>query len=173
MMRSDVVLRVVSFVFIAANCDGQIGLRIRSERLNQLIERDAADFRWPAEVRVVRYGVADLREGEQLFASDVAWDLLLGCAQNIAAEFEIGWRRTFPSEPSVQRFLRRCYRAGCLGVRVVQVQNADETQRDRCDDADRNRLPPLFHADMLAHAWSFFTTICAPMNCGDAGTMRA
>ena len=61
MMRLDVGPRVVGFVFVAADRDGEIGLRFCSEGLDEFIERNPADFCWPAEVGVVCDGVTHLR----------------------------------------------------------------------------------------------------------------
>ncbi len=161
MMRGDVRVVVVCRVSVAADRDGYVGFRICGQCVNQLIESDATDLRWAAEIRVVRDGIPDLRQREELFTSAVACGLLPSRAGNIAAEFEIGWRHSFPGEPSVQWLLRRCHRAGCLGVRMAQVQSSEKSRRN--EHAQQDGPPPNFHGDMLAHALIFFTAICAVM----------
>src|ERR1700685_834610 len=119
MMRRDVRARVVRFVSVTANCHCEIGMRVGSDTLDELLERDPADLRRPAEIRVICNGVTDLRQSQKRVASDVAFALLPSRPGDIAVEFEIGWRHPSPSEPSVQRFLRRRYRACGLGFRIV------------------------------------------------------
>jgi hypothetical protein len=140
----------VRFVSVSANRDGKIELWIRGERQNELIECDAADLRWPAEIRIVLHAVADLRQAEKSLARDIALAVSPNRAQKVAVDFEIRWRRARRIEKLGQRYVRgRILPSYYLCDATLDAKFASKTQRERCD---RNDVPPLFHVDMLAHA---------------------
>src|SRR5579864_7351879 len=59
-------------VLIAAGCYNQIAIRVGRYRGEQMLEQDAADLGWPAEVCIVLHRVAHLRQCQQFLAGQIS-----------------------------------------------------------------------------------------------------
>ncbi len=149
-MRRDVGVRVVRFVSVAANRDSKIGLWIRGEHQDELIDGDAADFCRAGEVRIIRNGIADLGQREKLLARDVALAVAADSAENVSVDFEIQRRSALWAEKLQYPVL---HDAGVwFAVLCASTLHGERYAQTYDGHGNRAAFHDLFMRDMLAHS---------------------